>query len=321
MTSKTATAAAYLQQLPWKKFEKKGVSISVWREDLNHPHISGNKWYKVGFHLNQALKLGCTQLVSMGGPWSNHLHALAAASHEIGIPSIGFVRGTGLRFLSPMLEDALSWEMDLRFIDFPTYRQLRQDGKEHPLIQDLGSQSYFIPEGGSGPGVAEAFAPLVSAIEQHTIADYWVCATGTGGTLAGLIHHANPKTCILGVQAVAEGDATAERIRSWLPAKAHQASWSLWQQAHRGGFGKIDHKLRVFLAAVQQAFNLELDPVYTGKALLAVNDALDRGVFSAGDKVVLIHTGGLQGTRGSGFLPASALVEPEAGQWIQNWNF
>lgn len=320
MISKPSISAPFLHRLNWGKFEAQGVSISVWREDLNHPDVSGNKWYKVGYHLQRARELGFSQVASMGGPWSNHLHALAAATHDTEIRAIGLVRGSELRFLSPMLEDALSWEMDLRFIDFPTYRQLRTEGQKHALIQSMGAEVYFIPEGGSGPEVIHAFKPLVKDIERHIVADYCMCATGTGGTLAGLIHNADPKTCIIGVQAVAEGEATADRIRSWLPSKVDQASWTMWNQSHRGGFGKIDPELRVFMAAIRQRFNLDLDPVYTGKALLAAHDALEGGVFSVGDEVVLIHTGGLQGARGAGYVSSEEFESDEAKGWIRSWN-
>ena len=311
----------YLQRLQWEKFEKRGVSIWAWREDLNHPQLSGNKWYKVNFHLQKAIDAGCDHVVSMGGPWSNHLHALAAATYDADINAIGFVRGDALRFMSPMLEDALSWGLDLKFVDFPTYRRIREMGAYHPLVKNLGSNHYFIPEGGSNHETSQAFKPLVTAIEQAVDADYWACATGTGGTLAGLIHHVQQKTCIIGVQAVAEGDATAQRIASWLPKGDSVASWQLWRQYHRGGFGKIDTQLRVFIEAAQRHLQLPLDPIYNSKTLLALSEALDDGFFSAGDRVVMIHTGGLQGCRGLASLSSDELTKPEVAQWMRTWDF
>lgn len=310
-----------LQRLQWEKFEKRGVQLWAWREDRNHPNISGNKWYKVRYHINKAMKAGCDTVVSMGGPYSNHLHALAAATNGLDIAAIGLVRGDALRFLSPTLDDALSWGMDLRFIDFESYRLLRDLGAQHSIVKQLGANHYFIPEGGSDASIGLAFKPLVTAIEHHIDADYWACATGTGGTLAGLIHHAKPKTCIIGVQAVAEGDATAQRIAPWLPKGDSMASWQLWQHYHRGGFGKIDVQLRVFIEAVQQHLHLPLDPIYNGKTLLALSEALDHGFFSAGDCIVMVHTGGLQGSRGLDSLSSDEMNKPEVAQWMRTWDF
>jgi len=310
-----------LQRLQWGKFEKRGVALYVWREDLNHPDISGNKWYKVAHHLNKAVEAGCSHVVSMGGPWSNHLHALAAACHEANVAVTGMVRGDALRFLSPTLEDALAWGMDLKFVDFETYRELRNLGAEHPQIQAMGRHHYFIPEGGSDAAISQAFKPLVTAIERHIDADYWVCPTGTGGTFAGLVHHAAPKTCILGVQAVAEGEATVQRISPWLQQAGADANWQLWQQFHRGGFGKVDTQLRYFIDAVQQHFALPLDPIYNGKTLLALSQALDQGFFQSGEQVVMIHTGGLQGCRGMARVSQNERDDPDARTWLRHWDF
>src|SRR6478735_5041143 len=74
-------------------FEKAGIRVMLKREDLNHPFISGNKWWKLNYNLEEAVKLGHTTLLTFGGAYSNHSYATAATAHELGLKSIGIIRG------------------------------------------------------------------------------------------------------------------------------------------------------------------------------------------------------------------------------------
>ena len=132
----------FLQELDWPLAHSVGVKVSLWREDLNHPGMSGNKLYKLKYHLNQARETGANQLVSMGGPWSNHLHAVAFAARECQIQSRGIIRGYHNQ-LSESLIDMLKSQMQLMFVSKQIFREIRAIGLNHPVISDLGSDIYF----------------------------------------------------------------------------------------------------------------------------------------------------------------------------------
>src|SRR5687768_1438129 len=82
-----------VQEINDSIFEQANVRIFMKREDLNHPFISGNKWWKLKYNLEEALLQGHDTLLTFGGAYSNHIYATAAAAHELGMKSIGIIRG------------------------------------------------------------------------------------------------------------------------------------------------------------------------------------------------------------------------------------
>src|SRR5688572_7404532 len=69
------------------------VSLFVKREDLNHPFVSGNKWWKLKYNLEVALAQGKDTILTFGGAYSNHIYATAAAAREMRLKAVGIIRG------------------------------------------------------------------------------------------------------------------------------------------------------------------------------------------------------------------------------------
>lgn len=287
-----------------------GTELRFFRDDLNHPQVSGNKLHKLKPALTAATEQGYDTLLSFGGPYSNHLHALAWACKEHQLNSIGLVRGELLAKLTPTLEDCQQWGMRLIPITRVGYRSLVD--KVHIAPQPLLSQNLFrdelasihipnkalvIPEGGSSKAAVQALSEAYSPIfkqPEFIGTTHVFCATGTGATLAGLYKAAPKSANVFGVQAVAEGDATMNRINAWL--ENNTANLNIIA-GHLGGFAKMPNELNDFINHFEQEHQIPLDAVYNGKVVYHVYKMVDEGFFPPNSKVLIIHTGGLQGKR------------------------
>lgn len=274
------------------KFKRHGVELWIKRDDLLHPIISGNKWRKLKYCLNQALSINATTLVSMGGAYSNHCHALAFAGRALGLKTRAYIRGERPARFNPTLIDLENWGMDLEFISRSDYRQLRLI-KSHDSLDHLAKDHYWLAEGGASPlalqGVGEIIAELPTAF------DYLALACGTGTTLAGLISQAPSTSQFIGIAAIKNGDYLNQEIQQLLPYPAN--NWQLLLNYHHGGFAKSSPELLSFIAHFQQQHGIPIEPVYTGKLLFAIYDLLRQGYFQSGQRLVVLHTGGLQGNR------------------------
>lgn len=122
--------ASVLTQIFDSLLLEKKVELWVKRDDLIHPIISGNKWRKLKFILNQALIEGSHTIISMGGAYSNHLHALAYVGKQLNLSTVGYIRGERPTQWSPTLIDLEKWGMELRFVSRSEYSGLRQYKKK-----------------------------------------------------------------------------------------------------------------------------------------------------------------------------------------------
>ncbi|MGY6276708.1 1-aminocyclopropane-1-carboxylate deaminase/D-cysteine desulfhydrase [Methylomonas sp. MgM2] len=288
-------AESPLVQVDDDLFHACGVELWIKRDDLLHPIISGNKWRKLKYILDHALKLGADTVVSMGGAYSNHLHALAFVGKWLGLKTIAYVRGERPEALNPTLADLLDWGMDLRFVSRVDYRRLRAY-RAHDSFPGLKSGQYWLPEGGAAELALKGVADIVREIDIEF--DVLFTACGTGTTLAGLIQAAPPQTKLIGVAALKgaeflKADVSQMRFESNCPER----EWTILLDYHFGGFAKKTAELLEFMQAFQAGHAIPVEPVYTAKALYAVYDLLQKGCFKSGQRIVVLHTGGLQGSR------------------------
>lgn len=286
-----------------------GIAVVVLRDDLNHPIVSGNKLHKLSPNIALAKARNCSTILSFGGPYSNHLHALAWACKEAGLSSIGVVRGELHDTLTPTLKDCRAWEMKLIASprkDYREYQKLLSNYQEPRRISELPLNSFLsgfegdpllIPEGGSNSLAIKSLGLVYEDAfnqEQHQDITHVVCATGTGATIAG-VYEATPNNInVIGMQAVAEDSATLTRIHQWLSSKPDRLTI---EQSHLGGFGKIPASLINFIENFEAQHGIPLDPIYNGKAMLKLSQMIDAAYFQTTDKILFIHTGGLQGKR------------------------
>ena len=292
------TPSIAIDALGLSEFVAAGVDLDLLRLDQVHPQISGNKWFKLKYAVQAVLLSDCQTVLSFGGAWSNHIHALAYAGFCLGIKTVGVIRGERPQQLSATLEDAVSWGMELHFVSRAAYRDKSSPSFIAQLEQQFG-RFHLLPEGGSGDWVVAGCRDIVTQFDAVGY-DLICCACGTGGTLAGLIAAKPDGAQLLGVSALKGGGFLYEDIRGLLQraSVSDPGGWRLALDDHEGGYAKITPELALEMARFTDQAGIELEPVYTGKAYLALLRALRRGELRAGQRILLIHTGGMQGARG-----------------------
>lgn len=269
--------------------------IELWmkRDDLLHPVISGNKWRKLKYILDHALSLGADTLISMGGAYSNHLHALAYVGKVLGLKTIGLVRGEQPETLTPTLLDMKTWGMELKFVSRSDYRILRQYKDWHDL-PGLESRQYWLPEGGAQALALKGVAELITDIGIPY--DTLCVPCGTGTTLAGIVDAAPEQVSVLGFAALKNAGFLTKEVEAMLSQRRND--WQINLDYHFGGFAKINAGLSAFIDDFELKTAIPLEPIYTGKMMYAVYDLIKKHYFKPGQRIIALHTGGLQGRRG-----------------------
>ncbi len=281
-----------------------GVEISVLRLDLMHPTVNGNKWFKLQYNLLAAKQQNYTTLLTFGGAYSNHIYATAAAGNLLGFRTIGVIRGEETLPLNPTLSFAAQQGMQLVYVDRETYRKRHTPELQEQLRQRFG-EVFIIPEGGCNLNGVRGCTEIVR--EVQTAFDTVCVACGTATTLAGLtLSLASPQK-VFGFPVLKNGDFLREDINnlltqylaSDLPAPyPTPAPWDLVCDYHCGGYAKVNEQLLAFSQEFTKIHDVPLDYVYTAKMFYGVMDLIQQGFFPIGDRLLLIHTGGLQGNLG-----------------------
>jgi 1-aminocyclopropane-1-carboxylate deaminase len=228
----------------------------------------------------------------MGGMYSNHLHALAFAGKALGLKTIAYIRGEAPAVLTPTLIDLKAWGMELRFISRTDYRKLRHY-KGYLDLPGIKPQQYWLPEGGAQVLALSGVAELVKEIEVDY--DHLCVPCGTGTTLAGLIAATDDKVSVLGFAALKNASFLNADVSSLL--KQNKSNWQINLDYHFGGFASTTPELLNFMSDFQAKTTIQLEPIYTGKMMYALYDLIRKGHFSAGQRIIAVHTGGLQGDR------------------------
>ena len=287
-----------LQAIQHPLFTKHNLNVQIKRDDLIHPIISGNKWRKLKFNLNSAQAQNFSGVLSFGGSYSNHIHALAFACFQKKLPCRGIIRGESQYADNATLSQAKHWGMALTFVDRKTYR-LRQDPDHLDQLQAVYPDYFIIPEGGSNPLALPGVGEVIDELNSQTDFDTLITPTGSGGTLAGLITADKNQHNLLGVAVLKQSDYLQKEVSKLLPQNAlSYNNWQILSEFHRGGYAKFNQQDCQRILAFSQTSGIPFEPVYSGKMLLALLDLIEQGYFPAGHKIVLLHTGGLQGLAG-----------------------
>lgn len=269
------------------------ISLTIKREDLIHPFVSGNKFRKLKYNLLQAKAENKDTILTFGGAFSNHIAAVAFAGKEQGFKTIGIIRGNELLDKiteNPTLKFAQENGMEFEFVSREEYRLKSEISFLEKLKKKFGD-FYLVPEGGTNQLAVKGCEEILT--EQDSTFDYICCAIGTGGTIAGLINSALPNQKILGFPAL-KGNFLKEEICIF----AKKNNWELISDYHFRGYGKINLELIDFINSFLEENKVPLDPIYTGKMVFGVIDLISKNYFPANSKILLIHTGGLQGIAG-----------------------
>ncbi|MDF1765057.1 MAG: pyridoxal-phosphate dependent enzyme [Gammaproteobacteria bacterium] len=314
-------AAPQLDLLDINAYAARGVSVAVLRLDAMHPTIHGNKWFKLKYNLAEFQSRGLSKVVSVGGAYSNHLAALAAAGAAQGLKTVGIVRGEIIEPLNPVLHFAREQGMTLIPLSRKAYRELREcidpidnDPTLNALRTRLGDFA-FLPEGGANPRAVAGCAEIVDSIDwsvfdapistERVVA----LACGTATTLAGIVcglqlarSNEAPRVKsprVLGIAALkGEGYLVAEANR-WIEAgpktdtPATRIDWAIDERFHCGGYAKVTPSLTRFVQRFGIETGMAVEPVYTGKLFFALHQQILAGEYPRGTQIVALHTGGI----------------------------
>lgn len=301
----SAVPPSPLQRLRSPQLEAAQVVCWVKRDDLlrlpvlgNPFAFSGNKWRKLKYNLQEAKSAGFTQLLSFGGAFSNHIAAVAAAGHCFGFATIGIIRGEAPRTMNPTLKFAKACGMQLAFVSRTDYRQ-KESAVFHDQLNDKFGDFYLIPEGGTNLEALKGSAELgLEILEQSSvIPDEIRLCCGTAGTAAGLIQGLSGSSYVKGYS-VLKGDFHKAIIEKFLAGQSGLNNWQVQTDAHCGGYAKTTPELLQFMLDFTQEYSIFLDPIYTAKLFYAFWSDLENEKIKPGSRIVLVHSGGLQGITG-----------------------
>ena len=269
------------------------IQIFIKREDLIHPKISGNKFWKLFFNVNQYLESNPENplLITFGGAFSNHIASVSAFGKEFGIPTIGIIRGNELENNwqeNPTLSEASKNGMEFFFVS-------REDYQNKEKLTQKFSEKYpnalIIPEGGSNDMAVEGVRYMLG--EDTKDFDYLCTAVGTGGTIAGISRFAEEHQKVIGIKAVKD-NSLEKIIQEW----SGRSNFELID-ADESRYGKITDENIRFINRFYKEYEIPLDPIYTGKMMQKVFELAKKDFFPKGSKILTFHTGGLQGIKGA----------------------
>ncbi|MFC3416743.1 1-aminocyclopropane-1-carboxylate deaminase/D-cysteine desulfhydrase [Algoriphagus hitonicola] len=284
------------QPLDHPILEKSGIGLSIKRLDWVHPEVSGNKFFKLKYNLEQAQKQSTIPILTFGGAYSNHIQATAAAANSLNLKSIGVIRGEETLPLNPTLEAAQKNGMKFHYLNRSDYRK-----KTSPEIlkdfRERFGEYYLIPEGGTNSFAIKGTAEILEP-EDHNF-DLLTVSIGTGGTFAGILNQMNSQQKLLGFSAL-KGEFIHAEIQLLLEKydMIPKGKYEIITAYHFGGYANYQQALIDFIWWFYEQFGIPLDPIYTGKHFFGIWDKIEKGEFPKGTKILSIHTGGLQGIAG-----------------------
>lgn len=265
--------------------EKKNITLYIKREDLIHPYIFGNKWYKLKYNLIEAEKLDKRTLLTFGGAFSNHIYATAAAGRIFGFKTIGIIRGEEHLPLNPILKSAKNNGMIINYINRRDYRNKTKNDfidKLHKVYGDF----YLIPEGGTNNLAVKGCAEIPQTIKIKY--DYICAACGTGGTIAGIILGVNSGIKVLGFSVLKGGQFLKIDIEKLLSGNKHMNfnNYEMFFDYHFGGYAKMNTELNSFIDDFEMKNNFRPDRIYLAKILYGIYDLVKKDYFNE-DKVLI----------------------------------
>ena len=279
----------YIQDI--SEFFNNILNISILRADLIDPVVSGNKWFKLQLYVRDAIAAGKTTLATFGGPYSNHIVATSTYGASMGLETVGFIRGEKPVALSPTLTDAMENGMTLHFVSREDFEQTEK------IISHNQDPSWaWIPEGGYGITGAEGVKSMLT-IKDTASFDTIICAVGTGTMMAGLIKAAAPHQQVIGLSVLKNNISIDEEIKALLTLEESKKNFEIIHGYDFGGYAKHTQALIKYMNDTYKNLELPLDFVYTAKLMYAAEDLASKGKFEPTSKILLIHSGGLQGNR------------------------
>jgi 1-aminocyclopropane-1-carboxylate deaminase len=243
-------------------------------------------------------------VLTFGGAWSNHIHALAALGREQGFPTIGVIRREQPQELSATLQNARDWGMQLVFVSRGEYRR-RHDPDYLQALQHRFDPCVIVPEGGANTAGVTGCREIVRLLDASGQGyDLVAVACGTGSTLAGIACELAEWRRVLGISVLKGQGSLHSDVSRWIVEQGAEpgGNWRIEQGFHCGGYARVPAELQRFILEFQQVQGIPLDPVYTGKLFHALYRMRSGGGLAASERIIAVHSGGLQGRRGFDWL-------------------
>ncbi len=288
-----------IHQLKLPLLKEKNVEVWVKRDDLIHAEVSGNKWRKLKYNLEAYHKGDYQSMLTFGGAYSNHILATAKLGSDFGIPTHGIIRGEKHLPLNPTLLKAEELGMQLHYISRTEYRSKHTEEFLNRLKEQFGNV-YIIPEGGGNIEGVVGCKDIVKEVNNDF--DYVMTDCGTGATLAGINLALNTNQKAVGIAVLKGGTFIIEEVKRFYELMnedlIHLKRIDLITDYHFGGYAKHKQELITFMRDLYKQTGVKTDPVYTGKLFFALIDLIKKDYFPEKSKIVVVHTGGLQGIEG-----------------------
>ena len=281
-------AQPYIQRL--NSFSQEtSTFLDVLRLDAIHPIVSGNKWYKLKYYLEEAQQLNKKEIITFGGAYSNHIVATAFACKAYGLKSVGIIRGDDGMPLTHTLKEAKDYGMELKFVSRKDYMF------KDELTKDF-SNAYVIAEGGEGNLGFKGAAEILKDVKIKNY-NYIICACGTGTMITGLIKASTAKQKVIGINMLKGFEEMETLIKQKLDNDIDKSRFTIFNDYHFGGYAKHPQVIIDWMNYLWQREEIPTDIVYTSKLFYAVFDLIKKNYFPQKSNLLIIHSGGLQGNQ------------------------
>ena len=294
-----STESIAVDEVDVQLLREKNVTLWVLRLDKIHPIISGNKWFKLKYYLEQAVASGKSHIATFGGAYSNHIIATAAAGNLFGLKTMGIIRGEKPTTLSHTLEQALAYGMEIIFISREQYR-----GQQMPIGITDRDNFFVINEGGYGITGAKGAAEILNYCQKQNYS-HIACAVGTSTMMAGLVAASTPGQEVIGIPVLKNDEGAEKDLFKLLSPKDRVKKIKRITAYHFGGYAKYTAELISFMNQFYTQTHIPTDFVYTGKLFYGIIDLVQNNYFPKGSNLLLVHSGGLQGNLS---LPKGTLI-------------
>jgi len=288
-----------VDEIDLQLLREKNVTLSVLRLDKIHPIISGNKWFKLKYYLEETVASGKKHIATFGGAYSNHIIATAAAGKLFGLKTMGIIRGEKPTTLSHTLKQALAYGMEIVFISREQYRS-----QQMPVTLTDRDDFFVINEGGYGATGAKGAAEILNYCKKQNYS-HVACAVGTSTMMAGLVAASPPGQQVIGLPVLKNDDESMKDLLNLLSPKEKVKKFTMIHAYHFGGYAKRSSALINFMNQFYSQSCIPTDFVYTGKLFYGVIDLVQNNYFPQGSNLLLVHSGGLQGNLS---LPKGTLI-------------
>lgn len=267
-------------------------ALQILREDLVHPFTGGNKWRKLKYNLIDLREQNKNTLLTFGGAFSNHLIACASAGNQLGIKTIGIIRGE--QVTNPCINYLIEMGMHLLFVSREDYRnktaiEIQQQWIDLLKVKNVISSHdklFILPEGGSNAAAVLGTSEMTELITDDII----FIAAGTGATAAGISKKLKTHQQ-LDVVPVLKGEKFISNEIEKLGGDLSKIIFHY--NYHFGGYAKTTLELTDFCRDFYLLNQIQIEPVYTGKLFFALQDLLKKGTFPPNTSITAIHTGGI----------------------------